>query len=233
MLIFHVITIFPEGVKGYFDSSILKRAQEEKRVKIVVHNVRDFSSDRHHKVDDRPFGGGPGMVMMVEPLTHTIRHIMKKDFKLDTKGRIAVDTQKWRIVFFDTKGELFTQEKAHSFISGATTRRHSAHIILICGHYEGIDERVKEFLSTDVISVGNYVLSGGEVPAMAVVDAVTRLVPGVLGNEESIEETRAVKGYAVYTRPREFSPKKGVSWDVPDILFSGDPKKIDEWRTVH
>jgi tRNA (guanine37-N1)-methyltransferase len=134
---------------------------------------------------------------------------------------------------FDTRGVVFTQEVARSFLPEIQDTRYKIQVILICGHYEGVDERVKEFLATDSISVGNVVLSGGEIPAMMLVDAVTRLIPGVLGNEESIEETRAVKGYAVYTRPRELSPKKGVTWAVPDVLFSGDPKKVDEWRRSH
>ncbi len=231
MITFHIITVFPEAFKGYFDTSILKRAQEKKRIRIIVHSLRDFAEDKHRTVDDRPFGGGPGMVLMVEPIVKALRAILKKDFKLNAEGVLSLDREKYRIVFFDARGVYFTQEHARELI--LQKGRKQKQIILICGHYEGIDERVKEKLSTDVISIGNYVLSGGEIPAMVVVDALARLVPGVLGNEESIEETRAVKGYAVYTRPREFSPKKGVVWEVPAALFSGDPKKIDEWRRGH
>jgi len=233
MIIFHIITIFPEALEGYLNTSIIKRAQEKKRIKIVMHNLRDFSTDKHKSVDDRPFGGGPGMVLMVEPLMGALKHILKKDFKFNELNKLDVDPKKYRIIFFDTRGEFFTQETARSFVSMRHDSRSKIHIILICGHYEGIDERIKEFCATDVISIGNYVLSGGEVPAMAVVDAVTRLVPGVLGNEESVEETRVVKGYAVYTRPRDYSPRKNMVWRVPDALISGDPKKIDEWRREH
>jgi len=229
MITFHIITIFPEALHGYFSTSIIKRAQEKKRVKIVMYNLRDFSMDKHRSVDDRPFGGGPGMVLMVEPLMYTLKHILKKDFRFNEVNKLDIDPKKYRIVFFDTRGELFTQEIARSFLPEV---KHS-HVIFVCGHYEGIDERIKEYCATDVISIGNYVLSGGEVPAMAVVDAITRLVPGVLGNEESVEETRVVKGYAVYTRPRDYSPKKNIVWSVPDALVSGDPKKIDEWRRGH
>ncbi|MBI5421243.1 MAG: tRNA (guanosine(37)-N1)-methyltransferase TrmD [Parcubacteria group bacterium] len=236
MITFHIITIFPEALEGYCNASILKRAQVKKRIKIILHNLRDFSKDNHKSVDDRPFGGGPGMVLMVDLLVGALKHILKKDFKLDAGGKLVVDSTKYRIVLFDTRGEPFTQEIARSFLPNPISHKlkaKSSHIILICGHYEGVDERIKEFCTTDVISIGNYVLSGGEVPAMVVVDAVTRLIPGVLGNEESIEETRVVKGYAVYTRPRDYSPKRNIVWKVPDPLFSGDPKKIDEWRREH
>ncbi|MBI5153343.1 MAG: hypothetical protein HZA36_02690, partial [Parcubacteria group bacterium] len=192
MITFHVITIFPEALEGYFNTSIVKRAQAKKRIKIVLHNLRDFSKDKHRSVDERPFGGGPGMVLMVEPLMGALKAILKKDFKFSAGGKLAIDKKKYRIVFFDTRGKLFTQEIAHSFISKIQNTKYKIHVILICGHYEGIDERIKEYCATDVISIGNYVLSGGEVPAMVVVDAVTRLVTGVLGNEESVEETRVV-----------------------------------------
>ncbi|MEK7498921.1 MAG: tRNA (guanosine(37)-N1)-methyltransferase TrmD, partial [Patescibacteria group bacterium] len=159
MITFHIITIFPEALEGYFNASIIKRAQEKKRIKIVLHNLRDFSKDKHKSVDDRPFGGGPGMVLMVEPLMYALKHILKRDFKFNELNKLDVDPKKYRIVFFDTRGESFTQEIARSFLQGTK----SSHIILICGHYEGVDERIKEYCATDVISIGNYVLSGGEV----------------------------------------------------------------------
>ncbi len=233
MIAFHIITVFPEAFQGYFSTSIVKRAQEKKRVSIAMHGLRDFSKDKHKSVDERPFGGGPGMVLMVEPILGALKHILKNDFRLDAQGKLIVDPKKYRIVFFDTRGELLTQEIVRSFVPKTLGLRSKIRVIFICGHYEGVDERIKEYCATDVISIGGYVLSGGELPAMVMVDAITRLIPGVLGNEESIEETRGVKGYAVYTRPREYSPRKKTVWKVPDVLFSGDPKKIDEWRREH
>ncbi len=233
MITFHIITIFPEALEGYLNSSIIKRARDKKRIAIKMYHLRDFTNDAHKTVDDRPFGGGPGMVLMVEPLTRAIKKILGKDFKFNTEGKLIVNKDKYRIIFFDARGEQFTQEIARSFIPKIKNKKYTTHVILVCGHYEGIDERIKENCSTDQISIGPYVLSGGEAPAMVVIDAITRLIPGVLGNEESVEETRSVKGYAVYTRPRAFSPKKGVAWDVPEVLFGGDPKKIDAWRKEH
>lgn len=203
---FNIITIFPESFKSYFDSSILKKAQEKGLVKVSFINPRDFSADKHKKVDDKAYGGGPGMVMQVEPILKAIQSIKAG--------------KKERVILFSTRGKKFDQ---------ATAKRLSKYndLILICGHYEGIDERVAKYIADEEISIGDYVLTGGEIPAMAVVDAVSRFVPGVLGKLESLED---IKGsYPVYTRPEQviINKKKRV---VPKVLLSGDHKKIEEWR---
>lgn len=208
MLRFDIITIFPEAFKGVFHESMIKRAQEKKKVIIHVHNLRDFSWDKHRKVDDRPFGGGPGMVLTPQPLFDAIKRI---------KGR-----RKAKVVFMDPAGEVFNQSKAKQL----TKLRN---LIIICGHYEGIDERVRELVD-ESISIGDYVLTGGEIPAMVLVDAVTRLLPGVLGKKESLLvesfENAMLEG-PVYTRPANFRGMK-----VPDVLLSGNHLAISEWQKM-
>jgi tRNA (guanine37-N1)-methyltransferase len=202
---FDIITIFPQIFNFYFNESIIKRAQEKKLVKIKVHNLRDFTNDKRNSVDDKPYGGGPGMVMMVEPILKAVKKIKKG---------------KTKTILFSTRGKKFDQAMAKRFSK-------LDNLIMICGRYEGVDERVAKYIADEEVSIGDYVLTGGEIPAMIVVDAVSRFIPGVLGKHESLEE---IKGsYPVYTRPESIliNKKKKV---VPEILLSGNHKKIEEWR---
>ncbi len=202
MIKFDIITIFPDIFKSYFNESIIKRAQNKKLIKINIHNLRDYTIDKHKTVDDKPYGGGPGMVMMVEPIYKAVKKI---------KGK-----SKAKVILFSAKGKKFNQKMAQKFSK-------LDRLIMICGHYEGVDERIAKYIADEEISIGDYVLTGGEIPAMIVTDAVTRLIPGVLGKKESLEE---IKGsYPVYTRPEKLK-----DWQVPKILLSGNHKKIEEWR---
>ncbi|HXG92260.1 MAG TPA: tRNA (guanosine(37)-N1)-methyltransferase TrmD [Blastocatellia bacterium] len=205
---FDIITIFPEIFRGVFEFGIIRRAVEAALVEIAVHDLRDYTHDRHRQVDDRPFGGGAGMVMKPEPLFRAVEAI--------THGASGVS-----VVMLSPQGRLFNQRVAEEF---ATKSR----VVLICGRYEGVDERVIEQLATDEISIGDYVLSGGEIPAMVVVDAVTRLIPGALGCNESAEQDSFADGlldYPHYTRPAEY---RGLR--VPDVLISGNHAEIAAWR---
>ncbi|MBL8014217.1 MAG: tRNA (guanosine(37)-N1)-methyltransferase TrmD [Candidatus Omnitrophica bacterium] len=207
MLRFDLITIFPEVFKGIVNESIIKRAQEKKKVAIHLHNLRDYSLDKHRKVDDRPFGGGPGMVLTPQPLFDAVKSI---------KGR-----RQAMVIYMDPAGKTFNQRQAKQL----TKQRN---LIIICGHYEGIDERVRSELVDESISIGDYVLTGGEIPAMVVIDAVTRLLPGVLGKKESLLvesfENGLLEG-GVYTRPANFRGLK-----VPDVLLSGNHLEISKWQ---
>ncbi|MEK7123261.1 MAG: tRNA (guanosine(37)-N1)-methyltransferase TrmD [Patescibacteria group bacterium] len=214
---FDIITIFPKIFDSYFKESIIKRASEKKLIKVNVHNLRDFTSDKHRKVDDKPYGGGPGMVFKIEPLARALNFILKNG----KKGKTAV-------VLFSPAGKQFNGKIAGKF-AGNYNR-----LILICGRYEGIDERVKKVVSDFgfkimELSIGPYVLTGGELPAMVLVDAVSRQIKGVLGKEESLEEKRNGVGAPVYTRPEVFE-HKGKKYRVPKVLLSGAHKKIEEWR---
>lgn len=207
MLRFDIISIFPDFFSGVLNESILKRAQEKKKITIKVHDLRDYTKDKHRKVDDRPFGGGPGMVLTPQPLFDAVKRI---------KGR-----RKALVIFMDPTGKTFKQAQAKQL----TKHRN---LIIICGHYEGVDDRVRTELVDQCISIGDYVLTGGEIPAMVLVDAVTRLIPGVLGKEESL----AVESFEgnlleapVYTRPANF---RGIR--VPDVLLSGNHLAIQEWQ---
>ena len=215
---FDILSVIPEAFGEYFYHSILGRAQKRGIIEVKIHNIRDWTTDKHHKVDDSPFGGGPGMVMKVEPIYKAVKSIKSK-----------IKSSKTRVILFSTRGKLFTAKEAKRLSK-------YKNLILICGRYEGIDERVAKYVADEEISVGDFVLSGGEIPAMIVVDAVSRFIPGVLGKNESLEE---IKGsYPTYTRPEVFSAKGGSTsggkagkWRVPKILLSGDHKKIEEWRT--
>jgi len=202
-----ILTIFPEIFKEVFTSSIMKIAQEKKKVLLKVHNIRAYTRDPHKKVDDRPYGGGPGMVMSIQPLYDTLRGIKRK--------------KKCRTIYLTPDGAVYSQKKATQLVK-------LDQIILICGHYEGIDERVRERLIDEEMSIGDYVLTGGEVPAMVVTDSLVRLIPGVLGDKDSLKDesfNRNLLDYPHYTRPAVF---KG--WKVPEVLLSGDHRKIEEWR---
>ncbi len=206
---FDIITLFPDMFKGPFDESIIKRAQDKKLVEINFHNLRKWAVDKRGSVDDKPYGGGVGMVMRIEPISHALQEI--KNQKVKSK-----------VILMDPRGEKFSQKKAREY-SGLEQ------IIIICGHYEGIDERVKDHLVDEAISVGDYVLTGGEIPAMIITDAVTRLIPGVLTKAEatSIESfsSKNYKEFPQYTRPEEFN-----GWKVPEILLSGNHQEIAKWR---
>lgn len=206
-----ILTIFPEYFESVLSTSMVKRAQEKGIVDFSLVDIRNFTLDPHQMTDDRPFGGGPGMVMKIEPI----------DLALQKIGVIKGD-KGIKIVLTSAKGKLFNQNIASSYAD-------LDELILICGHYEGVDERVADYLVDEEIRVGDYVLTGGE-PAVAVIlDAVTRLIPGVLGNKEStIDESHSQPGklgYPVYTRPEVYN-----TWKVPEVLLSGDHVKIKHWR---
>lgn len=205
---FDIVTIFPESVKEYINTSILKIAQEKGLVEINVHNLRDWAKDKHHTTDDTPFGGGPGMVMKVEPVFEAIKDLKKEG------SIVAITTP---------RGEKLEQGKLVEFSMNS-----NLHMIILCGRYEGFDQRIHDNLVDYEFSIGDYVLSGGELPALVLVDGITRLIPGVLGNEESLTEESFNDGnldFSQYTKPAQFN-----GWDVPEVLLSGDHKKISDWR---
>lgn len=202
-----VLSLFPEMFSGVFDQSILKKAQGEGNVSFRVTDFREFTENKHKKVDDYPYGGGEGMVLMPQPI-------------FDAVETLSSD-QKPRIVLLSPQGEPYSQKKAQEFAK-------EPHLMFICGHYEGYDERIREQLADDEISIGDYVLTGGELAAMVVIDSVVRLLPGVLGNEQSHQNDSFSDGlleYPHYTRPAEFRGLK-----VPDVLLSGHHGRIEEWR---
>src|SRR3989344_1458760 len=213
---FDIITIFPESLREYFNSSILGRAQKDKKIEINLHNLRDFANDKHKKVDDKSFGGGPGMVMKIEPIAKTILKIKSKISNLGNS----------KIILFSPSGKQFTQKMAKDW-----AKKYDS-LILICGRYEGVDARVKKVLNAEEISIGPYILTGGELPAAAVADAVARHIPNVLGKEESLEEERGMSGFPVYTKPEVFE-FRGKKYKVPKVLLSGHHEKIKNWRTQH
>lgn len=203
-----ILTLFPEMFKGPFDESIVQRAQKKKLVEMKIHNLRGWAKDKHRTVDDRPFGGGPGMILMVEPLYSALKDLKKKSSK---------------VILLTPQGKILQQKKAQALSK-------AKHLILICGHYEGIDERVRKHLVDEEISIGDYILTGGELPAMVVVDTITRLIPGVLEKpeatqDESFSDQKGILESPQYTRPADF---KG--WKVPEVLLSGDHQKIKAWR---
>jgi len=207
-----IITIFPKMFAPVLNESIIKRAQEKKKVQIYLHDLRDYSEDKHKKVDDRPFGGGSGMVMRPESIFNAVEALIHK----------AQGTRhKAQVVLLCPQGKKLDQKVAKRLSK-------YKHLILICGHYEGIDERVRQYLVDKEISIGDYVLTGGELPAMVLVDALVRLIPGVLGDKNSLN-FESFEGnlleYPQYTRPAKFREMR-----VPQILLSGDHKKIEGWR---
>ena len=208
MIHFDIVTIFPEVISAYTNSSIIKRAQEKELVKINIHNLRNWAKDKHKSVDDKPYGGGPGMLMKIEPIFNCLKDLKKENSI---------------VILTSPKGERLTQKKLKELSQDT-----NAHYIILCGHYEGFDQRIHDYLVDYEYSIGDYVLSGGELPALVLVDGITRLIPGVLGNEESlISETfnSDVPDYPQYTKPEEFN-----GWKVPDILLSGNHKEIKKWR---
>lgn len=214
MLNFHIISLFPEVFPGYFNASILGRAQKNKLLKTQLIQLRDFALDKHHTTDETPYGGGPGMVLKAEPIYKAVEFIKRKIAKTKNK--------KTRVILFSTRGKLLDQKIAKRLFK-------YDHLVLICGRYEGVDERVAEYIADEEISVGPYILSGGELPAMILTDAVARQVPGVLGKTASLEENKG--SYPVYTKPEELKlASGGKTWRVPKVLLSGNHAEIEKWR---
>ncbi|MFH0929828.1 MAG: tRNA (guanosine(37)-N1)-methyltransferase TrmD [Candidatus Moraniibacteriota bacterium] len=231
---FHIVTIFPKIFDSYFSESIVRRAREKKLVDIKIHNLRDFATDKHKTVDDTPYGGGAGMVLKIEPIYKCLERIRSSiqgsTFPLSAKASNSsrsnlsgiLQSRTFRTIIFSAKGKRYTQ---------ADAKRLSKYenIVMICGRYEGVDERVAKYLADEEISIGEYVLTGGEIPAMAVVDSITRLVPGALGNAQSPKkESFSKKNYLKhpqYTKPADFR-----EWKVPEVLLGGNHEKIEKWR---
>jgi len=208
MLDIHIITLFPEMFDSFIRSPFILRARDANAVSVHLHNLRDYTHDRHKTVDDVPFGGGPGMVLLPRPLFEAVESI-------------TAEAPADRIVLMTPQGELLTQQKVASLAR-------ESRIVLICGRYEGVDERVREHLVTDELSVGDYVLAGGELPAMVLVEAVVRLLPGAVGCADSVfdeSHSFAMLEYPQYTRPSDFR-----GWRVPKVLISGDHERIRRWR---
>jgi tRNA (guanine37-N1)-methyltransferase len=205
---FDILTIFPEVVAPYAGASILGRAQKAKRISIHAHDLREWSTDKHRKVDDTPYGGGPGMVMKVEPIERAVKAVKK--------GKKA------RVLVTSASGKPFTQKDAKRLAK-------YDQLIFICGRYEGIDARVEEHVADEAFSIGNYVLTGGELPALVMIDAIARHVPGVLGKKESLEqESHGDEGLLEY--PQFTKPEAYKKWKVPAVLLSGNHQEIDAWR---
>jgi len=211
---FEVFTLLPEVFPSYLESSILQRARQRGLIDVRVHNIRDYTHDRHHTTDDTPYGGGGGMVMKPEPVFEAVEAVLGISSSPAQPTPVPV-------ILLTPQGRVFTQRVAEEL------SRHER-IALLCGRYEGVDERIREHLVTDEISVGDYVLTGGELPALMMIDAISRLLPGVLGDPTGAEDDSHSMGlleYPHYTRPPEFR-----GWKVPDILLSGDHAKIEKWR---
>jgi len=258
---FNIITIFPKIFESYFSESIIKRARDEGNIKINIHNLRDWTDDKRKTVDDTPYGGGAGMVLKIEPIYKAVQSVLNVQAVKNVKGiesngnagGIKLNKQSditsrtirtTRTILFSAKGKKYTQ-------SDAKRLSEYDNLILICGRYEGVDERVAEYIADEEISIGDYVLTGGEIPAMVLVDSIARLLPGVLGNLKSLEEEsfgskneiypvrhtpdakfsskikdfERICEYPQYTKPENF---KG--WKVPEVLLSGNHKEIEKWR---
>lgn len=210
MMSFHVLTLFPEMILNGLCTSITGRAIQNKQIFLEAINIRDYSEDKHQHVDDYPYGGGAGMVMQPDPIYQAYLSLKKKQKK-----------ERMRVIYLTPQGRVFSQAIAQELAQ-------EEDLVFLCGHYEGIDERVLEMIVTDMISIGDYVLTGGELPAMVVIDAVSRLVPGVLNNNTSAEFESFhdnLLEYPQYTRPAEYMGRR-----VPDVLLSGNHAKIEEWR---
>lgn len=212
---FHIITLFPKAFDSYLNESIISRAIEDKKIKVEFYNPRDFSDDKWKRVDQKPYSGGPGMVIQALPTAKAIEKALSK-IKRNKKAKV-------KIVFFSPGGKQFDTAYAKNSAKKYTD------IILVSGRYEGIDSRVKKIFKMEDVSVGPFVLTGGELPAMVLIDCISRQVKGVLGNFDSLEESR-VSSHDVYTRPEAFEYKK-KKYRVPKVLLSGDHKKIEAWKS--
>jgi len=220
MLTFDIITIFPGIFNGFLSESLILRAQKKKLIKIRIHNLRKWAKDRHKTVDDRPFGGGLGMVLKVEPIFKAIKSIYRSRTPIDKK----------KVILFTPRGKKFNQKTAYRLSK-------LNQIIMICGRYEGVDERVARHIADMELSIGDYDLMGGDLPSQVLMETVTRLIPGAIGKpallKERITKEKGFIEYPQYTRPEVFEPKKGIRWKVPKVLLSGHHKKIEEWRKKH
>jgi tRNA (guanine37-N1)-methyltransferase len=211
---FDIFTILPEVFSPYLESSILQRARQRGLIEVRVHNIRDYTQDKHHTTDDTPYGGGGGMVMKPEPIFEAVESVLGS---LPTSGQPTTVP----VILLTPQGRVFNQRMAEEL------SRYEK-IALLCGRYEGVDERIREHLVTDEISVGDYVLTGGELPALVMIDALSRLIPGVLGDPEGAQDDSHSMGlleYPHYTRPPDFR-----GWGVPEVLLSGDHGRIERWR---
>ena len=211
MIPYHIITLFPEIIRAYTEASILGRAQKRKKIGVKVYNPRDFTRDKHKRIDGRPYGGGPGMVMQAEPILKAVK-----------KAVTGKKNKKIKIIILSPNGKQFTNETALRFSKKYTD------IIFIAGRYEGIDARVKKILKVEEWSSGPYIVTGGELPALTMLDAITRQIPGVLGQDLSVEEKR-IAGKEIYTRPETFT-YAGKKYSVPKVLLSGHHEKIEKYR---
>jgi tRNA (guanine37-N1)-methyltransferase len=214
---FEVFTLLPEVFPSYLESSIIKRARERDLINVRVHNIRDYTHDKHNTTDDTPFGGGGGMVMKPEPVFEAVEAVLG----VNSDPSVPEPSSTIPIILMTPQGRVFNQSIAQELSQHAC-------IFLICGRYEGIDERIREHLVTDEISIGDYVLTGGELPALILIDAIARLLPDVLGDPTGAQDDSHAMGlleYPHYTRPAEFR-----GWKAPDVLLSGDHKKIEKWR---
>ncbi len=213
MVKFDIITIFPEIFDSYLKESFIEKAQQKKLIRINIHNLRDWTKDRHKTVDDRPFGGGLGMVFKVEPIYEAVKKIKKG--------------KKSKVILFTPRGKKFNQRTAYQLSK-------LSQIVMICGRYEGVDERVAKYVSDIELSIGDYDLMGGELPAQVLLETVTRLIPGAIGKpqflKERIGKDKGFLEYPQYTRPEIFEPKKKTKWRVPEVLISGNHKEIENWR---
>ena len=211
---FEVFTLLPDVFPPYLESSILQRARQRGLVSVNVHNIRDYTHDRHHVTDDTPYGGGGGMIMKSEPVFEAVESVLGLDAH-------QAQPQPVPVIMLTPQGRVFTQSVANELSQ-------YERVALLCGRYEGLDERIREHLVTDEISIGDYVLTGGELPALILIDAVTRLIPGALGDPDGAADDSHATGlleYPHYTRPPDFR-----GWKVPEILLSGDHAKVDQWR---
>jgi len=229
MLVFDIITIFPKIFDSFLKESFIKKAQEKGLIKINIHNLREWTTDKHKTVDDRPYGGGLGMVLKIEPIFRAVK-------ELSSLKKSKVKSQKSKVILFTPRGKKFNQMMVYQLSK-------LNQIIMICGRYEGVDERVAKHIADMELSIGDYDLMGGELPAMVVIETVARLIPGVLGKPELLKERiTKEKGfieYSQYTRPPKFYPKgkfrraRPEVWRVPRVLLSGHHQKIAEWRKKH
>ena len=216
-MFFHVLTLFPDMIRDGFTTSILGRAAEKRILSLEAVNIRDYTKSRHKKVDDYPYGGGAGMLMQAQPVYDACQAVIEG---IQTRKKTAGE-EKVRVIYLTPTGQVFSQQLARELAG-------EEDLIFLCGHYEGIDERVLQRIVTDYVSIGDYVLTGGELPAMVMMDAIARNVPGVLGNEESAQTESFDDGlleYPQYTRPEIWEGER-----VPEVLLSGDHAKVEEWR---
>jgi len=213
MLKYDIITIFPKMFDSYLKETFIKKAQDKKLIKINIHNLRDYTKDKNKKVDDKPFGGGLGMVLKIEPIFKAISKIKKG--------------KKSKVILFTPRGKELNQKIAYELSK-------YNQLIMICGRYEGVDERVAKNISDIQLSIGKYDLMGGELPSMVTMETITRLIPGAIGKDkflkERITKDKGFMEYPQYTRPEVFEPKKGTKWKVPKELVSGNHKEIEKWR---